>query len=255
MNSGRGGVAVGTPNLGLQRAVVALSFRLFSVAWERLIAADGVTSTDSEVAITGRLMVALMAAKRDTIGQSGWPRIEEQSSIRSNDQSPKPDGIIDFKIIYSWDEREYFGIECKRVAHGDRHLVRHYVDEGVLRFVQGKYAKGHSIGAMLGLVLDGNLEDGADAVRHSIAKAGQNLRLTGQWARETGFRGVAHLYRTGHIQSGPEKRLRLLHYFLAIRPSTTGKPTCSPRASTKPSHSSKGGLVSGTRRHVRRAST
>jgi len=66
-------------------------------------------------------------------------RVEEEVGTRSSPGSPKPEGRIDVKVIYSFDEDEYFGIECKRVGgNRARDLAREYVTEGVLRFVGGK---------------------------------------------------------------------------------------------------------------------
>lgn len=69
------------------------------------------------------------------------------------------------------DEDAYVAIECKRVGAGSSALNNSYVDEGVDRFVSGKYAAGHEWGFMLGYVLAHPVGDVVEAIDSRIQKA------------------------------------------------------------------------------------
>ena len=66
-------------------------------------------------------------------------------------------------------QRVFFTVECKRLhvttASGFRHLADKYVDEGLQRFVDGKYSAGLPCGGMLGYVMDNRA---SEAFIHSV---------------------------------------------------------------------------------------
>ena len=76
----------------------------------------------------------------------------------------------------------YFGIECKRLnvvsANGKRSsLAREYVEKGMMRFIEGKYAKGLDKGGMLGYVMDGKVTDAVNAVDIKVREFRKELRM------------------------------------------------------------------------------
>lgn len=59
-------------------------------------------------------------------------------------------------------------------------LAGKYIEDGVMRFVSGKYADEQPIGCMLGYVMDGNI----DSAKKSIWKA-----IEGVWRTDTALDG------------------------------------------------------------------
>jgi len=59
-------------------------------------------------------------------------------------------------------QSRFFAVECKRLhvrtASGFRHLADEYVDEGLMRFVEGRYGAGQPVGGMIGYVMDNDIE-------------------------------------------------------------------------------------------------
>lgn len=69
-------------------------------------------------------------------------------------------------------QRIFFTVECKRLhvttESGFRHLGDKYVDDGLQRFVDGRYSAGQPYGGMLGYVMDNRLPEAFARVRKEI---------------------------------------------------------------------------------------
>jgi len=76
----------------------------------------------------------------------------------------------------------FFTVECKRLRvkskSGLRHLADKYVDEGLRRFVDGRYSAGLPCGGMVGYVMDGNVTEGFATVRAAIEARATELRVS-----------------------------------------------------------------------------
>lgn len=79
---------------------------------------------------------------------------EDESSATNARKAPQ----IDF-CFRSWDERPYFGIECKNLYDKQLGKKRRYVEKGVNHFVSGYYASNSTVSTMIGYVLSGRIED------------------------------------------------------------------------------------------------
>jgi hypothetical protein len=178
------------------------------------LASKEVSAKSSEPDIAGRLGRAMIAEKNRRNLKNF--RIEEEVGARSSLDAPRTEGRIDIKIIYSFDEREYFGMECKRVSGKSRKLAKKYVDQGVMRFVTGKYSHGHEWGAMLGFVIDGNYSGCVRLICGYLNKTRKTNGMKDKWAAEKNLGAYQNLYRTYHRQNAHSSLLTLLHLFLLI---------------------------------------
>jgi hypothetical protein len=97
----------------------------------------------------------------------------------------------------------FFTVECKRlrVSTGARisQLAGKYVEEGVQRFVDGRYSSGLPCGGMVGYVMDNEMSKAFAAVQTAIKSRRKNVRLRArslrapsavlpnyQWSADTG---------------------------------------------------------------------
>ena len=209
---------IGSPSLGLDADAIATILDLLYSGWRTVVASGEVDGSSMEPVIAGHL-VRDMRAEKKRRGIANL-RIEEEVGTRSSPGSPKPEGRIDVKVIYSFDEDEYFGIECKRLGgRKRRRLAREYVTEGVLRFVAGKYSPGHAWCAMAGFVIDGRVLESVELVSDELHKRRSEVRLDGRWMPEARFGSYDHLYRTAHRQTRPSSRINMLHLFLSLGPT------------------------------------
>lgn len=206
---------IGEPSLGLAEDAIATVLDLVEVGWQAACAKGELSQSSQETEIAGRLAREMIREKRQR--KISHFRIEEEVGTRSSLSSPKPEGRIDIKIIYSFAEEEYFGIECKRVSgsRADR-LSKKYVDNGVLRFVSGKYSPGHGWGAMVGFVVDGNAEAAVKLIAEVIARSKDLVCLCEDWVPEMRFGRHKHLYLTSHRQLPTSAAIRILHLFLSL---------------------------------------
>ena len=130
-------------------------------------------------------------------------------------------GRIDIRFIHGYQERVYFALECKRlnvVRIGGRResLARDYVDDGMMRFVEGKYAANLDKGGMLGYVMDGNVPGAQDSVKAAIVsrKAKLCMDRRGDLRTSSVLPGDGRLKQTSHRLGSVEFALH--HVFLAV---------------------------------------
>lgn len=202
---------VGNPALDLVYEVVEPILLIISIASERIIDERLVNAQSSENEITEQLCKKMIEEKTRLNKKL---RIEEEVGTFHTIA-----GRIDFKIIYSPDEREYFGIECKRLRGKRRGLDKKYVTEGMMRFVRGKYSYAHQWGMMVGYVIDGTCERAIQLVRERIDEYRVSLHIEEEFAIETRFGNYPFLYSSRHRQQITSTILTILHYFFDIPPA------------------------------------
>ena len=116
-------------------------------AWPAVLAGGKVRAESGEDDITDELRWQMDAEKKRRRPVPNL-RFERESQSDLPDKS-RDVGLIDVYVIYSFEQTEYFAIECKRVAQSDSDLSRYYVTDGVHRFVIGKCSLGHRFGVLV----------------------------------------------------------------------------------------------------------
>ncbi len=100
-------------------------------------------------------------------------------------------GRLDFRFLYSTEERQpwpYFAIEAKRLhvtfPSGRDPCVSEYVtrNQGMMCFIDQRYAKGLVSGGMLGYVFDGDVDRARVSVAVAIEKHGDKLKCVPPFA-------------------------------------------------------------------------
>ncbi|MCY3019331.1 MAG: hypothetical protein NTW87_09940 [Planctomycetota bacterium] len=174
-----------------------------------------------ENAITGRLAAHLKRAKKAR---------RLPFSIHFQVTPLGPDGPLparlDFKFLAGNDEDAYLAFECKRLRiprdSGLDHNTSDYVgEEGMGRFISGKYAPGQFHGAMLGYVMDGNVVDAKENVASLIKKHSTRLCIEsgGEWESSRFLPKEKDVHQTRHhLDKGAptQRKLALQHIFLAV---------------------------------------
>jgi hypothetical protein len=186
-------------------------------AWPAVLAGGKVRPESGEDDITDELRWQMDAEKKRR-----WPvpnlRFERESQSDLPDKS-RDVVLIDVYVIYSFEQTEYFAIECKRVAQSDSDLSRYYVTDGVHRFVIGKYSLGHRFGAMVGYVCAGDCGDVASQIEQRLREFDRTVTALCEaslWRGERRFGHIPHLLSTMHTQTGIQNEITLLHLFLAL---------------------------------------
>jgi hypothetical protein len=206
--------SVGPPSLDLKRDLIVTIFDLLRIGWAAVCASGEITPGSIEPEIARRLSREMISEKK----RRRIPvRFEEEAGTVPSPDAMRVTGRIDVKVIYSFDEDEYFGIECKRVSgrRGDG-LADKYVEEGIARFVSEKYSPGHGWAAMIGFVIDGEVVQAVELVAAAVVSKGLAIALDGGWVPECRFGSQEHLYCTCHRQCGHGSPISILHLFLSL---------------------------------------
>jgi hypothetical protein len=194
--------------------IISAVFEITIIAWSKVIANREINISSTEPVIAGYLGRAMIKEKNSRPKLKYQIRIEEEVGTRSSPNSHKPEGRIDIKIIYSFNENEYFGIECKRVTSKNKKLAEKYIKDGMMRFVNGKYSHGHDYAAMLGFVIDANITRCINLIQNYLNST-QEICLEEDWTVEKRFGTKQDIYRTRHLQNG-QNSMSILHLFLVV---------------------------------------
>ena len=130
-------------------------------------------------------------------------------------------GRIDIRFVHGYRERVYFALECKRLSvvrtTGRREsLAGDYIDDGMMRFVEGKYGANLDKGGMLGYVMDGNVPNAQNSVKAAIMSRKATLCMDepGNLQRSSVLPGDNRVKETRHRLGSVDFVMH--HVFLAV---------------------------------------
>jgi hypothetical protein len=195
--------------------VVVTVLDITVAAWPRVFQSTRISPTTKEDDITDRLRWE-MVAEKERRNPSPQLRFDRETQL-DDPEGKHPTGLIDVYVVYSFDEANYFAMECKKVTDHHNRRADHYVRDGVCRFSSGKYSAGHPYGAMIAFVTKGTAKAAADFVGRKVIGFDANttrIQATWGWRTETRFGEVLNLYSTKHGQEGTQNTIVLLHLFL-----------------------------------------
>lgn len=172
--------------------------------------------TDREVPITKRFCVCLRAHRN----RSETPFAIEWESPELDPCSGEERGRIDLKFVHGHRETVYFALECKRLnvvfpSRKRESLASEYVQEGMMRFIGGKYARELDKGGMLGYVMDGDVPSAIRAVASAVKARRDALRMAdGSLERSSVLPNERRARESRH--SVGRRPLAIHHLFVAV---------------------------------------
>lgn len=123
---------------------------------------------------------------------------------------------IDFVFRRGFEEEAYFAFECKLLDHSDRRLVREYVEEGMKRYITGKYSSKMSFGGMVGFMFSNSTKLTVDAINTEISDGGE-LTIADCLAKGTvKFNGFQDMYTSNHMRSTTGTPFLIYHLFFVF---------------------------------------
>ncbi|MBU0611419.1 MAG: hypothetical protein KKI08_26300 [Armatimonadetes bacterium] len=137
-----------------------------------------------------------------------------------DDYSATKTGEPDFRFTFveQFGECEkYLAIECKLVSgiHAGNY-ASNYVDDGVLRFVDCTYSRGHASAVMTGYVFEGDPAAAAAFVAKALTGKAEMIALLDGFAPATDLPHHGHLYASNHRQRETCVHMRLMHLFRSL---------------------------------------
>lgn len=133
-------------------------------------------------------------------------------------------GVVDIAVFINLNNDIYLAFECKRlnVHYGGKRqsLSGDYVDKGMMRYVSAQYARNLPLGAMLGYVMDGDLEWALERLDQACRQRSERLRLSRPSGRPTPVASEHHVrsYPTYHLRAGDIVSFEIRHSLLALGP-------------------------------------
>ena len=110
----------------------------------------------SEDEITEELFKEIVFVwSKSSIPKTVIPINQKIDKANAKDRGRPP--TIDFCFRDRWVKEAFFGFECKLLAEGDNRLCKEYIDNGLCRYLQGKYCAGGSAGSMIGYINSGSI--------------------------------------------------------------------------------------------------
>ena len=130
---------------------------------------------------------------------------------RTRDGSLAEDRFIDIAMIMHNDRSRYLAYECKKLnvqyQGARRSQAGSYVEDGMMRFVTGKYAKGLPVACMIGYVMDGDLSFAYARIKATVGENRTALRLQDGPTDEPPLDAMARFVTT-HERNGDGIELR-----------------------------------------------
>jgi hypothetical protein len=189
-----------------------------AVVWPRC--AGRFEATTKENQMTDQLALAL---KRDPVAK----RFLIVPQLKLIDENLRADvvtkGIIDIAAFFNWNSETYLAFECKRLNvhfEGGRHsLAGKYAEEGLMRYVSAQYARALPLGAMLGYVMDSDMEWALERLAAALESRRAQLGVDNP-LEDLPAVGFFRCFRTFHRRSGEVALFEVRHALLPLRPET-----------------------------------
>ena len=160
----------------------------------------------------------IMYLRSDPIIRDSPIHIESQRELLSDDlqDNPNPIGYLDICVLFlTGSDKLYLAMECKRLnvrqaKNRTATQASEYVTKGMMRFMSGQYSPTWPLGAMLGYVMDGNMQTAYIAIRHQIDQHAQQLLYDPAL-----FRDVKRPEHFSTAHQRPDIPIELRHLLLA----------------------------------------
>ncbi len=179
-------------------------------AYENLYASGRVVCTMSEPEITEELVFELLDVWFDKGPRSLKPIHEKSHGKRKNGKKGKTP-TIDF-CFRTWDSNSYFGAECKLLEENNSKRYNLYVDEGVNRYLSGKYGEKCSAGSMIGYIIIGNTAGIINNVKIRVDK----LSNISNMKKSDSINGFTEHYKSVHERGVGNTPFHVHHLFFSF---------------------------------------
>lgn len=213
-----GGEFFGRPPLRLREMYVPAVLRILLDGAEALAADDTVAKSSSENHISG-VLERHMRRQRMEKGESdvlSWflrPMIPAVSQVSS--ELVEPDFMFTWAAYPSGDD-SCLMVEAKRLRGSGISLAGGYVTQGVMRFVEGSYGRGHDYGIMIGYVVTPAAETAVNSVKMAMDARREETRERAAFLPNASKCSHPHTHHSQHCQVNSEELITLVHLFVEV---------------------------------------
>ena len=104
-------------------------------------------------------------------------------------------------------------VEAKRLRGTGQSLAGEYVDQGVMRFVQGDYGRGHDYGIMMAYVMVPPIANAISRVSASMNQREDPTRQLSTFTPNDSMCPYPDVHHSAHVQDGAKEPITLVHIF------------------------------------------
>jgi len=168
----------------------------------------GFVQADSrENTITEEWLVQISARCQQKPTSSYVPIQQKEDSTKAKSRGNPP--TVDFCFRHRFDNRVYFGAECKLLDEGSKKYLEAYLSEkeGIGRFLDGRYSSHSGAGAMVGYVRSGSCAKVAESLEIAIQKLAGTPKLN----KSQVLSNFDQLYESLHTRECPINEFRCFH--------------------------------------------
>ena len=183
-------------------------------AYRQIIVERAVTSDMNEVDISYEFWVRMDSIVR-ALQLSFEVHIRENMPDKTLATRGKIAPMIDLAFVGRTRSEGYFGIECK-ILDGSPELNREYIEQGLERFISGKYSSACGVGSMMGYVRKGKIEDVALGLKPLI----DATNCTRPFDSSILLDGVSSHFESFHTRSRDLGEFNIHHMFFSFDYST-----------------------------------
>lgn len=206
--------ALGNPSFPIRRGFVKQVLILLVNGAQQLRTENRVTPATREDSISNGLDRAMRILYKDSNSDIvNW-------SLRGVHTVPDAPSITfapDFSFHGDWRPRNqawYLGVEAKKLKGRGDSLAGDYVDEGVMRFVQGHYSRGHDYSVMLGYVVVPTVDVAISRVQSAMAARSLATQQVTSMTPNPEICPNDMTYTSIHRQIETAQCLNVIHLFL-----------------------------------------
>lgn len=172
-------------------------------------------STMGENEITEEWVIHVMQRWRRSLVPLSIIPIHEKQDRSSAGRRGRPP-TIDFCFRARWDKESYFGAECKLIEADNKGLCDEYVEQGMKRYISGKYGPRHPEGAMIGYVRRTNCNAVVDEICARVSAFESDVDLE----KSQELHPFDEYYLSTHQKPRSTTIFRIHHLLFSLMPRT-----------------------------------
>lgn len=136
-------------------------------------------------------------------------------------QAGRPPDLVEPDFIFTWGpypsrEDPSLLVEAKRLRGAGDTLAGDYVDEGVMRFVEGSYGKGHEYGIMMGYVQVAPVSGAISSVNTAMDNRKDRTEQLSEFVSDNSICDYPDTHRSSHLQQVTSQSITLVHVFVDL---------------------------------------
>lgn len=121
---------------------------------------------------------------------------------------------IDFVFRRGYQESSYLAFECKIVDDEKDRSIQEYIDQGLMRFLSGKYARNETVGGMIAYLINSEITSCVLKINEQIKQNMDDSNCLVKSSVAPGFDGI---YQSNHKKPPLSVLFLIYHVFMTFQ--------------------------------------